>query len=89
MSFGRLANITEDRTAKQPPAAKLTPWVSAGDVAAENEKEFPRITDQSTPHYAALDRGSMVEKLNTFFSSLTGKILLFVVLVTVISYFLA
>ena len=87
MAFtGRIVNIGENRNDEQPVDAKITPWQTAGDAKRVNEAEFPSNTTTSVPIGLVTGRHEMVEKLNNFFSGVTGKILIFVILATLLSY---
>lgn len=88
MSVGRIMNVASNRKDEQPEDALVTPWETVGEVQQTNERAFPSTVTTSVPVSVTTGREAMIEKMNNFFSGVTGKIILFVVLATILSYLL-
>jgi len=88
MEIGSLLNIGANRNEpRQPSKIMLSPVEDVGEVVKSNEVAFPKNTTTSPPNRYTMGRAEMVNRLEVFFTGTTGKIILFVILASILSYF--
>lgn len=87
--IGSLHELSENRPLNQPPNAMISTTETAGSAHAENMRTLPYGATTSVNAAPMIGRSEMAEKINDFFRGFAGKVVLFMIMATVLSYFFA
>ena len=89
LPLGSLHVLSENRPLTQPPNAIVSPTETAGSAHERNMETLPYGTTTSVAPPQMMGRSDMANKINEFFRGFSGKVLLFMIMATVLSYFFA